>query len=64
MKSRLERARENVGRIFDGIEDTETRRFPYMHTYGVAQCCVLLALGSMPGDCSRSPRNLDCRHPA
>lgn len=33
-----------MNRVFDRIEDAETRRAAYVHSYGVSQCCVLLAL--------------------
>lgn len=44
MKSRLECVREYVNGIFDRIEDAETKRAAYVHSYGVSQCCALLAL--------------------
>ena len=44
MKSRLECVREYVNGIFDGIEDAETKGAAYVHSYGVSQCCALLAL--------------------
>lgn len=48
MTSRLDRVREYVNRIFDRIEDAETKRAAYVHSYGVAQCCALLALRRGP----------------
>ncbi|MGE5579469.1 MAG: HD domain-containing protein [Bacillota bacterium] len=36
--------REYVNRIFDNIEDAVEKRAAYVHSYGVSQCCALLAL--------------------
>ncbi len=44
MKGRLGCIREYVNGIFDRIEDAETRRAAYIHSYGVSQCCAILAL--------------------
>lgn len=43
MKSRLECVREYVNGIFDRMEDAEAKRAAYVHSYGVSQCCALLA---------------------
>jgi len=43
MKNRVDRVRSYVNNIFDNIEDNEKRRTAYVHSYGVSQCCSLLA---------------------
>lgn len=41
---RLESIREIVDHIISKIQDQTTRKFAYIHTYGVSQNCALLAL--------------------
>ena len=43
MKSRLNDVRAYVDDIFDRIEDSGEKRAAYIHSYGVSQCCALLA---------------------
>jgi hypothetical protein len=43
MSDRIERVREYVNNIFDGIADVGERRAAYIHSYGVSHCCALLA---------------------
>ena len=44
MTGRVERIREYVNNIFDRIENTEDKRAAYIHSYGVSQCCALMAV--------------------
>ena len=44
MTNRVERVREYVNNIFDRIENAEDKRAAYIHSYGVSQCCALLAI--------------------
>jgi HD superfamily phosphohydrolase YqeK len=43
-EDRLNRVREYVNNIFDGMENADERRAAYIHSYGVSQCCALLAV--------------------
>ncbi|MCK9252910.1 MAG: HD domain-containing protein [Clostridiales bacterium] len=43
MSHKLERVRAYVDSIFNTIEDEGEKRAACIHTYGVAQCCALLA---------------------
>lgn len=43
MVNKLDSVRAYVDSIFNAIEDTEEKRAAYIHSYGVAQCCALLA---------------------
>ncbi len=43
MKSGLDCVRAYVNNIFDCIGDPEEKRAAYIHSYGVSQCCALLA---------------------
>ena len=44
MTNRVESVREYVNNIFDRIENAENKRVAYIHSYGVSQCCALLAV--------------------
>ena len=44
MTSRIESVRKYVDSIFGCIENAEDKRTAYIHSYGVSQCCGLLAL--------------------
>jgi len=44
MDNRIDCVREYVDNIFDGIGETENKHAAYIHSYGVSQCCALLAL--------------------
>ena len=41
--NKLDSVRAYVDSIFNTIEDAEEKRAAYIHSYGVAQCCALLA---------------------
>lgn len=43
MTNRVDSIREYVNDIFDDIENIEEKRDAYIHSYGVSQCCTLLA---------------------
>lgn len=43
MANKLESVRAYVDSIFNTIEDVEEKHAAYIHSYGVAQCCALLA---------------------
>lgn len=43
MIKKLDSVRTYVDSIFNAIEDAEEKRAAYIHSYGVAQCCALLA---------------------
>lgn len=43
MAGRLDRIREYVNAVLDGMESTEQRRAAGIHSYGVSQCCAILA---------------------
>ena len=43
MENRLDLVRAYVNNIFDRIEDADEKRAAYIHSYGVSQCCSLLA---------------------
>lgn len=43
MKNRADCVRAYVNHIFDSIVQPEKKRAAYIHSYGVAQCCALLA---------------------
>ena len=43
MKTRLDSIRTYVNNIFDCVEDTKEKRTAYIHSYGVSQCCSILA---------------------
>lgn len=43
MVNKLDSVHAYVDSIFNTIEDTEEKRAAYIHSYGVAQCCALLA---------------------
>ena len=42
--SRIEKIRETVDEILFNMKDNEERRCAYIHLYGVAQACAMLAL--------------------
>ncbi|WP_313128878.1 HD domain-containing protein [Anaerocolumna sp.] len=42
--NRIEKLREHIDKIIELITDTEQRRCAYIHLYGVAQACGLLAM--------------------
>lgn len=42
--NRLDVLREHIDRVLVDMEDKEERRCAYLHLYGVAQSCALLAL--------------------
>jgi len=43
MVNRLDSVRPYIETIFNTIENVEEKRAAYIHSYGVAQCCALLA---------------------
>jgi len=44
MKNRLDQVREYVDNIFGNLENADEKRAAFIHSYGVAHCCSLLAL--------------------
>lgn len=44
MTTRINKVKEYIKNIFDQIEDADEKRAAYIHSYGVSQCCALLAL--------------------
>lgn len=43
MTNRVKAIREYVNNIFDSIENSDEKRDAYIHSYGVSECCALLA---------------------
>jgi len=44
VSNRIDRVRKYIHNIFDRIENAEDKRAAYIHSYGVSQCCGLLAV--------------------
>lgn len=42
--NRIERVREYIDCVLEKLPDAEERRYAYIHVYGVAQACALLAM--------------------
>lgn len=43
MTSRIDSVKKYINTIFDSIENVDEKRSAYIHSYGVSQCCALLA---------------------